>query len=75
MAMALATYLVPLQIGALRMALPRLSLAGFWTWLSGGLIMQASWLTADGAGRDGWTASFAPFATAPTRREWGRTSG
>ena len=35
MAVALATYLVPLQIGALRMALPRLSLAGFWIWLCG----------------------------------------
>jgi cytochrome c oxidase subunit I len=61
MAVALATYLVPLQVGALRMAAARLSLAGFWTWLSGGLIMQASWLTADGAGRDGWT-SFAPLS-------------
>ncbi len=61
MAIALATYLVPLQIGALRMATARLSLAGFWTWLSGGLIMQTGWLTADGAGRTGWS-SFAPLS-------------
>jgi cytochrome c oxidase subunit 1 len=61
MAIAMATYLVPLQIGALRMAFPRLALAGFWTWLSGGLIMQTGWFTADGAGRTGWS-SFAPLS-------------
>jgi cytochrome c oxidase subunit 1 len=33
-----------------------LALTGFWTWLSGGLIMQSGWLTTDGAGRAGWFA-------------------
>jgi cytochrome c oxidase subunit I len=47
---------VPLQIGAIAMSAPRLALSGFWVWLSGGLIMQSGWLTADGAGRDGWFA-------------------
>jgi cytochrome c oxidase subunit 1 len=61
MAIALALYLVPLQIGALGIALPRLALTGFWTWLSGGLIMQSGWLTADGAGRAGWS-SYAPLS-------------
>jgi cytochrome c oxidase subunit 1 len=56
MAIALATYLVPLQIGALRISAPRVALSGFWMWLAGGLIMESSWLTADGAGRDGWSA-------------------
>jgi cytochrome c oxidase subunit 1 len=54
LAMAMATYLVPLQIGAAGIAAPRVALAGFWLWLSGGLIMQSGWLTTDGAGRDGW---------------------
>jgi cytochrome c oxidase subunit 1 len=61
MAVAMATYLVPLQIGALRLSASRLSLAGFWTWLAGGIVMESSWLTADGAGRDGWS-SFTPLS-------------
>jgi cytochrome c oxidase subunit 1 len=56
MAVALALYLVPLQIGAIRSSAPRIALSGFWTWLCGGLIMQSGWLTAGGAGRDGWFA-------------------
>ena len=61
MAVAMATYLVPLQIGALRLSAPRLSVAGFWTWLCGGLIMESGWFTWDGAGRTGWS-SFAPLS-------------
>jgi cytochrome c oxidase subunit 1 len=61
MAVALALYLVPLQVGARGVAAPRVALTGFWIWLSGGLIMQSSWLTADGAGRDGWF-SYVPLS-------------
>ncbi len=63
MAMAMATYLVPLQLGAARIACPRVALAGFWIWLSGGLTMQSGWLTATGAGRDGWF-SYVPLSDA-----------
>ncbi len=56
MAIALAMYLVPLQIGAVSVSSPRVALAGFWIWLSGGLIMQSGWVTGDGAGRAGWFA-------------------
>ena len=56
MAIAMAMYLVPLQIGSVSVAGPRLALSGFWVWLSGGLIMQSGWLTADGSGRAGWFA-------------------
>jgi cytochrome c oxidase subunit 1 len=63
MAVAMTMYLVPLQIGAVRISAPRLALAGFWTWLSGGLIMESSWFSADGAGRDGWS-SYAPMSNA-----------
>ncbi|HUO69053.1 MAG TPA: cbb3-type cytochrome c oxidase subunit I [Gammaproteobacteria bacterium] len=61
MAVAMAVYLVPLQIGAFGIAGPRIALSGLWVWLSGGLIMQSGWLTADGAGRDGWFA-YAPLS-------------
>ena len=61
MAIALALYLVPLQIGAASLTAPRLALTGFWVWLCGGLIMESSWLTADGAGRAGWF-SYVPLS-------------
>jgi cytochrome c oxidase subunit 1 len=61
MALGLATYLVPLQIGAASISLPRFTLAGFWVWLSGGLIMQSGWFSSDGAGRAGWS-SYAPLS-------------
>jgi cytochrome c oxidase subunit 1 len=61
MVIAMATYLVPLQIGALEISWPRLSLTGFWIWLTGGLVMQSSWLSSDGAGRDGWS-SYTPMS-------------
>ena len=56
MAIAMAMYLVPLQIGAVRLSGPRLALAGLWTWLCGGLVMQQGWFASGGAGRDGWTS-------------------
>ena len=61
MAVALAMYLVPLQIGATAISGPRAALTGFWIWLAGGLTMQSGWLTADGAGRDGWF-SYVPLS-------------
>jgi cytochrome c oxidase subunit 1 len=61
MAIALAVYLVPLQIGADEIAGGRATLAGFWIWLLGGLTMEASWLANDGAGRDGWF-SYTPLS-------------
>jgi cytochrome c oxidase subunit I len=61
MAIALAMYLVPLQIGAVNLSGARLALAGLWTWLCGGLVMQQGWFASGGAGRDGWT-SIAPLS-------------
>lgn len=40
----LATYVVPLQIGAGRLALPRLSAFGFWVYLFGGVCFLVSYL-------------------------------
>jgi cytochrome c oxidase subunit 1 len=39
----LATYLVPLQIGARRLAFPRLAAMAFWTYVAGGLLLLASY--------------------------------
>jgi cytochrome c oxidase subunit 1 len=61
MAIALSMYLVPLQIGAVSIAWGRAALSGFWIWLSGGIVMESSWLTVDGAGRDGWF-SYVPLS-------------
>jgi cytochrome c oxidase subunit I len=61
MAIALAMYLVPLQIGAISIAGPRVALAGFWLWLCAGVIMESGWFTATGPGRTGWSA-YAPLS-------------
>ena len=61
MAIAMAIYLVPLQIGAVGLSGARLALAGMWTWLCGGLVMQQGWFASGGAGRDGWS-SYAPLS-------------
>jgi cytochrome c oxidase subunit I len=61
MAIAMAMYLVPLQIGAIAVSAPRIALTGFWIWLSGGLVMELGWLTADGPGRSGWF-SYTPLS-------------
>ncbi len=74
-ALALALYLVPLQVGAAEIALPRLPLAGFWMLVSGGLTMYSGFLTDGGAGRAGWTAFYPARRAARPRPapEW--TSG
>lgn len=61
MAIAMAMYLCPLQIGAVSMAAPRTALTGFWIWLGGGLVMQSGWFAGDGPGRDGWF-SYVPLS-------------
>jgi cytochrome c oxidase subunit 1 len=61
MALALAMYLVPLQIGAIGVAGPRIALSGFWIWFLGGLTMQSGWFANGGAGQDGWF-SFIPLS-------------
>jgi cytochrome c oxidase subunit 1 len=54
-ALALGVYLVPLQIGANRLAAPRLALACAWTIVAGGLTMYAGFLTQNGSAKGGWT--------------------
>ncbi len=58
---AFGTYLVPLQIGASGLAFPRLSTAGYLTFLLAGLLMTASFALPGGAANSGWT-SYPPLS-------------
>jgi len=60
MAVGLANYLVPLQIGAADMCFPRLNALSFWLFLFGGLLVPLGLLTIGGAAAGGWT-SYAPL--------------
>ena len=53
MAAAFANYFLPLQIGARDVAFPRLNALSFWLFVSGGLILNASWFLG-GAADGGW---------------------
>jgi cytochrome c oxidase subunit I len=61
LAVGLANYLLPLQIGAADMAFPRLNAATYWMFLFGGLIVLSSFLPAGGAPAVGWTI-YAPLS-------------
>src|ERR1700710_812880 len=56
-ALGLGLYLVPLQIGASQIAMPRVALYGFWIYLFGGITMYSGFLTNNGAGADSWTGT------------------
>ena len=58
---AFGNYIVPLQIGAVDMAFPKLNMASFWVFLPGGIIMLASFFVEGGAAQSGWT-SYSPLA-------------
>ncbi len=60
MAIGLANYLVPLQIGAADMCFPRLNALSFWLFLFGALIVLSGFLTIGGAAAGGWTG-YAPL--------------
>jgi len=64
-ASAFGIYVVPLQIGANRMAFPRLGSLSYWLYLAGGLVMLASFFVEGGAANSGWT-SYAPLAVIAT---------
>ena len=53
---AFGNYVVPLQIGAVDMAFPRINMASYHFFFWGGVIMLASFFVPAGAARAGWTA-------------------
>jgi len=59
---AFGNYVVPLQIGAVDMAFPRVNMVSYQSYFMGGVIMLASFFIPGGAARSGWT-SYSPLAT------------
>ena len=59
---AFGNYVVPLQIGAIDMAFPRVNMVSYQCYFIGGVIMFASFFIPGGAARSGWT-SYSPLAT------------
>lgn len=55
------SYLVPLLVGARRMAFPLVNALSFWAYAAGGLVLLASMFVPGGAAAAGWTA-YAPLA-------------
>ena len=59
---AFGNYVVPLQIGAVDMAFPRVNMASFWSFFLGCVVMTVSFFIPGGAAQAGWT-SYSPLAT------------
>ncbi len=55
MAVGLANYIVPLQIGAEDMAFPRVNALSFWMFMFGGLVVLSGFLVRGGPAAAGWT--------------------
>ena len=58
---AFGNYIVPLQIGTIDMAFPKLNMASYWVFFVGGIVMLASFFATGGAAQAGWT-SYPPLA-------------
>jgi cytochrome c oxidase subunit 1 len=59
---AFGNYVVPLQIGAIDMAFPRVNMVSYQFYFLGGIIMLTSFFIPGGAAQAGWT-SYSPLAT------------
>ncbi|MFR0357339.1 cytochrome c oxidase subunit I [Streptomyces sediminimaris] len=60
-ALGLGVYLVPLQLGAPGIAMPRITLMGYWLYVCGAAVMMSGFATTEGAHPDGWF-SYPPLA-------------
>ncbi|MDV3244882.1 MAG: cbb3-type cytochrome c oxidase subunit I [Nitrososphaerales archaeon] len=61
LAIGLANYFVPTQIGAPDLALPRLNALGYWLYLAGGLLAVLGFFMPGGNASGGWT-TYAPLS-------------
>lgn len=67
---AFGNYVLPLQIGAVDMAFPKLNMASYQSFFLGGVIMLISFFVPGGAANSGWT-SYPPLANiATTGQTW-----
>jgi len=62
---AFGNFVVPLQIGAVDMAFPKLNMASYWFYVAGGIVMLVSFFVPGGAANSGWT-SYSPLANIAT---------
>jgi len=60
-ALGLANYFVPLQIGAKDLAFPRLNAMSYWLYLAGGVLAVMSFFVPGGTASAGWT-TYQPLA-------------
>ncbi|CAN5197123.1 cbb3-type cytochrome c oxidase subunit I [soil metagenome] len=65
---AFGNYVMPLQIGAVDMAFPRLNMWSYWLYFVGGLLMLYSFFVPDGAAQTGWTM-YSPLATTTNMKD------
>jgi cytochrome c oxidase subunit 1 len=59
---AFGNYVVPLQVGAVDMAFPRINMVSYQCYVVGGVIMLTSFFIPGGAAQAGWT-SYSPLAS------------
>src|SRR3989338_1843581 len=62
---AFGNFVLPLQIGAVDMAFPKINAASYWSFLLGGISMLVSFFVPGGAANSGWT-SYAPLSVLAT---------
>ncbi len=62
---AFGNYIVPLQIGAIDMAFPKLNMSSFWVYFLGAIVMAIGFFVPGGAANSGWT-SYPPLANVAT---------
>ena len=62
LAIGLANYFLPLQIGASDLALPRVNALGYWLWLFGGIVATIGFFMPGGNTAGGWTA-YSPLSS------------
>ena len=62
---AFGNYFVPLQIGAIDMAFPKLYAASYWMYFVGSIIMVTGFFVPGGAANSGWT-SYPPLSNIAT---------
>lgn len=62
---AFGNYVVPLQIGAIDMAFPKLNMSSYWIYFLGAVTMVISFFVPGGAANSGWT-SYPPLSNLAT---------
>ncbi len=65
LAIAFMNYMMPLQIGAKDMAMPRLNALGFWLFVFGGILATLGFFLPGGNASGGWT-TYVPLSTSYT---------